>query len=116
MLPLTAGAAPAFRATFTAPTHTPRANVKWPYSVRATDLRGKAIRATVTTEIVDPIGTVHPVEFGCCKRYVKNHPFTGVFRDYVKFPAESQGIRLTFRVTVKARGGARPLKYWIQVR
>src|SRR5262249_4881981 len=112
-----AGAAPPFRANLRVTPHAPRVNARWPYTVRATDLAGKPIRATVTTQIVDPIGGVHPVEFDCCKKkYVTNHPFTGVFRDRIRFPPETQGIKLTVRFTVKARGGARRLTYWVEPR
>jgi hypothetical protein len=116
-LPVTAGAAAPFRATLTVTTHAPRVNAPWPYSVRATDLAGKPIRATVTTQIVDPFGGVHPVEFDCCKKkYVTNHPFTGVFRERIRFPPESQGVKLTIRVIVKARGASRRLTYWVKPR
>src|SRR5438270_6452995 len=49
-----------FRATLTAPTHTPPADnkTKWRYTVRVTDLRGHLIPATVTMQIVDPLGSV----------------------------------------------------------
>jgi hypothetical protein len=114
--PLVAGAATPFRATFTASTHTPRVNAKWFYTVRVTDLNRTPIRATITSQIVDPYGGVHAVEFGCCKRFVTNRPFTGVFRDYVRYPSESQGFRLTFRVIVKALGGRRVLTYWVKSR
>ena len=115
-LPALAAAAPAFKATLTASTHTPKVNAKWLYSVRVTDAHGKPIKATVTSQVIDPLGGVNPVEFGCCKRFVINHPFTGVFRDYVKFPPESRGYRLTFRVIVKALGGRRTLTYWVTSR
>jgi hypothetical protein len=115
-LPVLAGAAPGFRATFAAPTHTPTVNVKWFYTVRATTLTGTPMRATITSEIVDPYGGVHPVEFGCCKRNVTNRPFAGVFRDYVRFPPEAQGVKLKFRVTVRALGGKRMLSFWVKPR
>ena len=110
-----AGAAPGLKFAFAAPTHTPRVNAKWFYTVRAT-LRGKPVRATVTSQIVDPVGGIHAVEFGCCHRNVTGHPFTGVFRDYVRWPPEAQGIRLTFRVTVRARGTKAVFPYWVQAR
>ncbi len=119
-LPLAASGAAAspfkatFKATFKAPTHTPKINAKWRYEVRVTSLAGKPIKARITSEIVDPYGGVHPVEFGCCKKNVVNYAFVGVFRDYVKFPPESAGFKLTFRVTVKALGGQRALTYWVK--
>ena len=115
--PLAAAAAPPFRATLKVPTHTPKVNAKWVYVVRATNRAGKPVKARITTQIVDPIGGVHAVEFGCCKKkFVTNRLFKGVFRDYVEFPPESQGVRLTFRVIVKALGGKRVLTYWVKAR
>jgi len=111
-----AGAAPAFKATFNAPTHTPKVNAKWFYTVRVTNLHGKPIRATITSQIVDPYGGVHAVQFRNTGKNITNRPFTGVFRDYNQYPPESQGIRLTFRVTVKALGGRRVLTYWVKAR
>jgi hypothetical protein len=117
VFPVVAGAAPAFKATFSAPTHVPTVNAKWFYVVRATDAAGKPLKATITSQIVDPFGGVHAVEFGCCKtRFVTNRPFTGVFRDYVQYPPESQGFKLTFRATVKALGAKRVLTYWVKAR
>ena len=49
--------------TLTAPTHTPKINVRWYYTVRATR-DGKPVAARLTAQIVDPIGGVHPVQFG----------------------------------------------------
>lgn len=114
-LPVSTGAAARPTVTFSAPTHTPKVNAKWFYTVRVASA-GKAVRATITSQIVDPYGGVHPVEFGCCKRNVVNHPFRGVFRDYVEFPPEARGFKLTFRVTVKALGARRVLTYWVKVR
>jgi hypothetical protein len=114
-LPLSAGAATGLRATFSAPTHTPRANAKWFYVVRATR-GGKPARATITTQIVDPVGGVHAVEFGDTHRFVTTRPFTGVFRDFIRFPPETQGIRLTVRVIVRAAGARRVLSYWVKAR
>ena len=112
----TAAAAPAFKATFTASTHTPKVNAKWFYVVRAIDLHGKPVKARITSQILDPYGGVHAVQFGATKKLIINRPFSGVFRDYVQFPPESQGFKLTFRVIVKALGGQRVLTYWIKSR
>lgn len=117
ILPLSAGAAPAFKVTFTAPTHTPKVNAKWPWQLKVTDLKGKPIAAVITVQIVDPVGGVHPVEFGCCKKkYLTNIKFSGVFRDYVRFPLASKAYRLTFRVIVKALGAKKTVNYWVQSR
>ena len=97
----------------TAPTHTPAVDAKWSYSLKVTS-SGKPVPATVTVEIVDPFGGVHAVEFGAKKKYIVNHPFTGIFRDYIKFPPESKGYKLTLRFTVKALGQRRVVEYWIK--
>ena len=46
---------PPFKATLTAPTHTPKVNKKWYYVVRVTDLHGKPIKARLTAQIKDPV-------------------------------------------------------------
>jgi len=74
------------------------------------------VRGTITTQIVDPVGGVHAVEFGDTHRLVTNRPFRGVFRDFIRFPPETQEIRLTVRVTVRAGGARRVLTYWIKAR
>jgi hypothetical protein len=114
----TAAATIPFRATLTAPTHSPPADnkTKWRYTLRVTDLQGQPIPATVTMQIVDPIGSVHPVEFDCCKRNIVNHPFTGVFRDAAEWPPESRGFRLVLRAVVRAKGAKRIVTYWVRPR
>jgi hypothetical protein len=109
------GAAPPIVATFTASTHTPKVNAKWFYSVRVTR-GGKPARATITPQIVDPFGGVHPVPFGCCTKNVVDHPFRGVFRDYALYPPESKGFKLTFRVTIRVGATKRVLTYWVRAR
>jgi hypothetical protein len=108
-----ATAAP-FKATLTAGTHTPKANAKWYYTVRAVDLSGKPVRATITTQIVDPFGGVHTVEFGDTHKLVAAFPFTGVFRDFIRFPSDSRGFQLTVRFTVRAKGAKVVRSYWIK--
>ncbi len=111
-----APAAPPFKATLKAPTHTPKTNVKWFYEVRVTDLAGKPIRAKVTMQVVDTFGGVHPVEFGPTTQQIVNHPFTGVFRDYAIWPLESAGFKLTFRAIVTAKGATTTVSYWVRPR
>ena len=105
-----------FKVTLTAPTHTPRVDVRWTYVVRAHDLAGKPLRARVTAQVVDPFGGVHPVEYGASTRKITNILFTGRFSDYVEWPSESRGFRLTFRVTVASGGKAVRLTYWVKPR
>ena len=94
-------AAPAARIALQAPGHAPKVNTHWNYSVTVTR-SGKAAAATITAQIVDPIGGVHPVQFGLTTKNVNAFPFKGTFHDFVIWPAESRGIPLTFRLTVKS--------------
>jgi hypothetical protein len=99
------------RVTLTAPGHTPKINVHWPYSVKVSSA-GKPAAATITVQIVDPIGGVHPVQFGATKKYIVKWPFKGTFHDYVIWPPSSAvGVSLTFRVTVKSGGKTKVISY-----
>lgn len=105
-----------FKVSLDAPTHTPKVNARWAYTVKAVSRSGDPLRGRLTVQIVDPFGGVHPVEFGNTHRKIVNFRFTGTFRDFVKWPAESRGFRLTFRVTVTSGGKAARLTYWIRPR
>lgn len=85
------------------PSHQPKINKHWNYTVTAT-LNGKPVAAKLTMQIVDPIGGVHIVERGPSTKKVKNWPFTGVYRDYIIWPPESRDIRLTLRAVVVVVG------------
>ena len=39
-----------------------------------------------------------------------------MFRDFVRIPPEASGVKLTFRVIVKAGAAKRTLTYWIQAK
>ena len=82
-----------------AATHTPKINTRWTYTVQATR-DGNPERGRITVQIVDPIGGVHPVEFGANTKNVTNIPFNGTFRDYMIFPSSARGIPLKIRVTL----------------
>ena len=105
-------AAPPTKITLTAPGHSPKVKTHWNYSVAVTRA-GKPAAATITAQIVDPIGGVHFVQFGLSKRYIKAFPFTGRFRDFVIWPAESRGIPLTFRLTVKSGPTKKVIAYHV---
>lgn len=98
LVALVAGSA-TLKVTLTAPTHTPKINVHWPYTVSATQ-NGKAVAGRITVQVVDPTGAAHTSQFGRSSRYIKNWPFKGVFKDFIIWPASSQGVPLTFRVIV----------------
>jgi hypothetical protein len=103
------------RVTLTAPTHTPRINVRWYYTVLATR-DGKPAAGRLTAQIVDPIGDVHPVQFGTTTKNITNWAFTGRFRDFVLWPASSRGIPLRLRVIVKVGTTKRTLTYAVTPR
>ena len=109
-------AAPPFQATLTAPTHEPKVNARWYWSVKVSDLRGRPLPARITAHVIDPFGGVHPVEFGPSTKRIVDWPISGRFRDYAIWPPESRGFRLTFRVTVKAKGAVRRLEYRVRPR
>ena len=114
-LPLSAGAAPDFKIAFTASKHTPKVNERWPWSIRVTTPAGKLLPATISVVVVDPIGSVHPVEFGCCKnKFITNVKIKGTFRDWVQYPLAAKGYRITFKVTVKTALGTKAVTYWIK--
>ena len=110
-------AAPApFTAELSAPTHTPKATTRWYWTLRVTDPQKRPIPARITAEVVDPFGGVHPVEFGPTTRKIVDFPIKGSFRDYAIWPAASKGFKLTFRVTVTAKGVTRRVEYWVKPR
>jgi len=106
-----------FRATLSAPIHTPPVGAKkWWYVVRAANAQGKPLHARLTVEVVDPLGTAHIADAGTSTRKLLNFPFRGRYRDFARWPAASRGYRLTFRVIVKAQGSSRTLTYWVRPR
>ena len=106
-----------FRATLSAPAHTPPVGAKkWWYVVRAATAQGKPLHARLTVEVVDPLGTAHVAEVGTSTRKLLNFPFVGRYRDFAQWPASSRGFRLTFRVIVKAQGSSKTLTYWVRPR
>jgi hypothetical protein len=105
-----------FRAALSAPTHRPRVGPKWWYVVRAVDLQGRPLRARLTVQVVDPLGTAHTAEVGTSTKKLSNFPFTGRYRDFTVWPAASRGYRLTLRVVVRAGGSSRTLTYWVRPR
>jgi hypothetical protein len=111
-----AAAAAPFRATLNAPTHTPKTNAKWTYTVRATSPAGRPIPAAITVQILDPFGGAHAVTYANTKKPIVRRPFDGVFRDFIQFPSDSKGFQVTVRFTVYAKGAKLVLRYWIKAR
>ena len=121
LVPGATGATIPFKATLKAPATQPKVNVKWPYSIKVTDLKGNPIRATVTAVVVDPLGTAHAVDYGPTgppnpgpAKPITNWPFKGTFRDYILFPEDARLATmlggLTLRWTVKAKIAGKPYK------
>ena len=110
-----AAAAAPFKATISAPTHTPKVNAKLYYTIHASR-NGKPIRATVTVQIVDSFGGVHAVQFDNTTKNIVNKLFTGTFRDYVQLPPESRVFKVTLRAIVRAAGGKVMLTWWLKAR
>jgi hypothetical protein len=109
-----------FKATITAPTHTPRVAVKWYYVIRVTDLHGKPIAARLTMQIKDPTGQVHLVQYAATKKNIENWPIDGRFRDYIIWPRDSKLADLlgglVLRATVRAKGDQIVLSYRVKPR
>jgi hypothetical protein len=90
-----------FKARLTAPTHHPKAGTKWFYTLRVNDLNGNPLKARITMQIVDPLGSAHPVQYANTKKNLTNWPINGYFRDYIIWPRSSAiGIGLTLRAIV----------------
>ena len=79
-------------------------------------LAGARVRADRLHEVVDPIGGVHQVDFGNTTKHLRNWPFKGTFHDFVIWPADSRGIPLTFRLTVKVGNVKRVISYPVTAR
>jgi hypothetical protein len=114
-----ASRAPAFKATLTTAGHTPKVLTTWKYSVRVTDPTGHPIAARITSQIVDPLGTAHLVEFDGTGRnpFVKNYSFFGNFCDSITWPKSSGvGVALTFRAVIVTAKGRKVLTYSVTPR
>jgi hypothetical protein len=106
------GVAAPVKATLTAPSHTPKINVKWYYVVHVTR-NGKPVAGKLTVQIVDPIGGVHPVEFGPTTKNIVRWPITGSFRDYIIWPRSSVGYPVKLRATVVGTGYRKVVSYTV---
>jgi hypothetical protein len=114
---VTAGTASGPRVVLHATTHTPKVNVRWPWSITVSTPAGRPLASMISVAIVDPIGGVHPVEYDCCKgKFITNVKMKGRFADKVIYPLASKGYRVVFRVTVKTALGRRVVDYWIKAR
>jgi hypothetical protein len=103
-----------FKATLTAAGHSPKVKSTWKYHVRVTDLKGHPIAARISSFIVDPLGTKHPVEFDGTGHnpFVKNYAFFGNFCDSITWPVNSGvGVTLKFQAVIVTAQGRKVLVY-----
>jgi hypothetical protein len=96
--------------TIVTPGHTPKINTHWTYVVHASE-GGKPVAASITAQLVDPLGTVHPVRFGKLAKNITNTPFKGSFSDYIVWPPISSGLPLTLRIRVRVGAVLKTLTY-----
>jgi hypothetical protein len=101
--------------SLSAPTHAPKAEARWNYTVHAS-VAGKPVPGRITVELVDPFGGTHPAQRRTSDVDIVRVPFDGVFRDFLEFPSEAKGLPLTVRVTVVARGSRRVVSYRVTPR
>lgn len=106
------GGTTAVKATLTAPSHAPKVNVKWYYVVRVTR-NGKPVPGKLTMQIVDPVGGVHPVEYGATTKNIVRWPIKGTFRDYIVWPRSSAGFPVRLRATVLGTGYRTTVSYTV---
>jgi len=105
---------PKFSASLTAPTHRPKANAPWRYTIYVTDLHGRPIAAKVRMQVLFNGFPAGQVDNG------KTFSFAGTWREPrnapVIWPPASRGRALTFEALVTARGQTKKLDYAIRVR
>lgn len=82
---------------FAALAHWPTVGKHWSYTIRVTGA-GRPLAATITAQIVDAIGGVHPFPFGATRKVINGWRFAGTFTNLIAFPADSRGIPLTITV------------------
>lgn len=122
---LLAGVAPAeaFVAHLRAPTHHPKAGKAWRIKVTARTRSGRAIHAKASYKFIyngQVVATRYPSPHNkrCPNRGERQKPwgFRGSYRDTVCWPRRSVGVRLKFRVVVKAQHHKKHLDYKVRVK
>jgi hypothetical protein len=118
VVPAASGAAVSSSARWTAtmavPTHTPRAGRDWPVKIVAKTAGGRRLRGSIQYKFI--FGGQIVSTAGCHPSRPDPCPFFGTYRDVVRWPARSEGYRLTFRAVVKTRLGTKNLDWWVKVR
>jgi hypothetical protein len=106
----TAARAVPFKARLTASGHNPVALTPWRYTLRITDLKGRAIRARAVFRIVFVQETPPP------PRLLARVTFRGRARGVYRWPTLLRGEPLEFQTTVTAKRATLTLRYKISVR
>ncbi len=100
--------------TIEATTHRPKANAKWPVTIRVTDAAGKPVAARLRMQILFGGSPVGQVDNGRVYRFV------GSWREKpgqeITWPASAAGEPLTFQAVVTVAGRTRKADYTIEVR
>jgi hypothetical protein len=107
--PAAASTALPFKATFSAPTHSPVANKNWPIAVIVTDLSGKPIAATLQMNVLFAGARVGQIDNG------KIYHFVGRHHEIINWPLNAVGHPLTLQSVVKAKGKTQKLLWAISV-
>jgi hypothetical protein len=120
---VTAAPAEAFVLHLKAPTHHPKAGKPWRIKVSAKTRSGRPVRAKATYKFLFQgrvVATRYPSPRNrrCPNRGERHRPwrFKGSYRDTICWPRRSIGVRLKFRVVVKARHRKKHVDYRVRVR
>jgi hypothetical protein len=123
LLLITAAPANAFVAHLHAPSHHPKVNKPWRIKVTARSRSGKALHAKASYKFVyhgQVVATRYPSPHNtsCPNRGERHKPwrFKGSYKDTICWPKRSVGIRLKFRVVVKAHHHKKNLDYKVRVK
>ena len=123
LLLITTSSAEAFVAHLKAPTHRPHVNKPWRIKVTARTRSGRSLHAKAFYKFVyhgQAVATRYPSPHNktCPNRGERHRPwrFKGSYRDTICWPKRSVGIRLKFRVVVKAQHHKKNLDYKVRVR
>jgi hypothetical protein len=122
---LVASAAPAeaFVAHLRAPTHHPKAGKAWRIKVTARTRSGRALRAKASYKFLyhgQVVATRYPSPNNrrCPNSGERHKPwrFKGSYRDTICWPRRSVGVRLKFRVVIRAQNHKQHVDYKVRVK
>jgi hypothetical protein len=98
---------PAFNASLSTDTSTPKTGVPWAFAVRAVDARGRPIPATAIVRVIQGHKVLDTVGwFG----------FKGTLRRSYKWSSDLEGSSAVLEVKVVGSGGTRAIRHAVKVR